>query len=255
MDHPKNTSGIPGGLAERFLEVPHLSEDTVHLWRVSLAISPQWLQYLNGILSIDERRRAGQFVFDRDRTQFVAARGLLHVILAGYLNCRPQNVGFRYNAHGRPVLEQIPGAEELSFNVSHTFEQAAFVVSRNHRIGVDIEYIRPMPEIDALVENAFSSRERKKWHTLPKKQQRKAFFRAWTRKEAYLKAIGIGLSYPLNHIEVTFTSSEPPRLLRINGNPELASEWSLVALFPAGNYVGSLAVEGSEWHLQRRSGR
>lgn len=244
---------IAGDLSEKLLEVPILSVDSVHLWYVSLVLPAQRLQHLAGFLSDDERERARRFVFGRDRRQFVAARGLLRIILARYLACKPEDVVFSYDAGGRPVLEPTSGRDELRFNVSHAFEQAIFAVSCNRRVGVDVEYVRPIPEVEAITQSAFSALEQANWRALPKDQQLRAFFRGWTRKEAYLKAVGVGLSYPLHRIEVTFAPGEPARLLSIDNDSQQASEWSLVELHPTGDYIGALAVEGSDWHLWRCS--
>lgn len=233
--------------------VPPLSVDSGHLWCFSLACPAQRLQHLAGLLSDEERRRAKRFVFIRDRRRFVAARGLLRVILARYLACKPEDLVFRYDAYGRPELEQESGPGELRFNVSHAFERAVFVVSSNRQIGVDVEHVRPIPEVEAIMRSAFSAGEQARWRALPEEQKQKAFFRGWTRKEAYLKAVGVGLSHPLNRVEVTFALDEPARLLRVDGDSRQATKWSLADLPLPGDYIGALAVEGSSWHLLRCS--
>lgn len=243
-----NAPATGGHLLERLPNVPILSVDSVHLWCASLALSERRLRYLFGILSADERGRARRFVFDGDRRRFVAARGLLREILARYLACRPEDVVFRYDASGRPVLDQAPGPDELCFNVSHAFEQALFAFSRNRQIGIDVEHVRPIPEVTAIIRSAFSAREQARWWALPQEQQQVAFFRGWTRKEACLKALGVGLSYPLDCVEVTFA---PAGLLRLDGASQQASEWSLVDLLTPGDYIGALVVQGSDWHLRR----
>lgn len=226
------------------LNIPTPSRDSVHLWCVSLAVSDERFDVLASLLSEDERRRAGRFIFEKDQRRFVTARGLLRTILSECLVCRPEHVVFRYDAYGKPALAPVHARDEVSFSVSHTADQAVYAVACDRRVGVDVERVRPVADFDALVRSVFSSRERARWTALPEDGRPEAFFRAWTRKEAYLKAVGTGLSYPMRRVEVTFASDEPARLLRIRNGSSPQSGWSLIDLASATDYVGAVAVEG-----------
>lgn len=226
-----------------------LSNNDVHVWRVSLDQPASRLQQLAQTLSADERTRAERFYFEKDRNHFIVGRGLLRTILGRYLDIEPGRLQFCYGARGKPALAETPGGSMLNFNLSHSQGLALYAVTCNREIGVDLECIRPMLEAEQIVLRFFSARENAVFRALPQSQKHEAFFHCWTRKEAYLKAIGLGLAQPLNQIEVSLAPGEPAKLLSIEGAPQESSRWSLLDLKPASGYVAALAVEGSAWHL------
>ena len=197
-------------------------------------------------LSADERVRAERFYFEHDRKRFIIGRGLLRTILSRYLDIEPLRLQFCYQSHGKPVLADF-GAGKLHFNLSHSQGLVLYAVTGEQGIGIDIEYVRPLPEADQIVKRFFSARESAVFKALPTAQKPQAFFNCWTRKEAYLKAIGDGLACPLDRVEVSLTPGEPPRLLSIAGTP--LDHWTLQELTPACSYVGALAVRGQNWHI------
>ena len=197
-------------------------------------------------LSADERVRAERFYFERDRKRFIVGRGLLRTILGRYLDIKPSRLQFCYQSHGKPVLAEF-GAGKLHFNLSHSQGLALYAVTREQEIGIDIEHVRHIPEADEIVKRFFSARENAVFKALPANQKPQAFFNCWTRKEAYLKAIGDGLACPLDRVEVSLTPGEPARLSSI-ADPSL-DHWTLQELTPACSYVGALAVQGQNWSL------
>jgi 4'-phosphopantetheinyl transferase len=176
---------------------------------------------------------------------------MLRIILGHYLNLEPDQVRFIYGAQGKPALASRRGQDSLDLNLSHSQELALFAVTRRRRVGVDLECIRPIAEAEQIAARTFSAQEYQVWRTLPEAAKQEAFFHCWTRKEAYIKAIGDGLSRPLDRFDVSLAPGEPARLLNVAGHPEEATRWSLKELTPAPGYVAALAVEGHGWHLMR----
>jgi 4'-phosphopantetheinyl transferase len=226
-----------------------LSEADVHVWRASLA-QPAWrVRQLAHTLSSDERARAERFHFERDRHHFIVGRGLLRVILSRYLGSEPQHLAFCYGAHGKPALVPPSAEETLRFNLSHAHGLVLYGVARTREIGLDLERIRPIPEAEQIAERFFSAQEHAILRALPASQKAEAFFNGWTRKEAYIKALGDGLTKPLDQFDVSLVPGEPARLLRVEGDAQEVARWGLQSFVPAGGYVAALAVEGQGWHV------
>lgn len=226
-----------------------LPGDAIHVWRTSLDLSAPQVQRLRQTLAQDELERAARFYFERDRTHYIVARGVLRDILSRYLKVGPHEPRFSYSSYGKPALVAAPGAAPLNFNVSHSQGIALFAVTYGRELGVDIEYIRADFECEQIAERFFSEPENAVLRTLPTPVQHEAFFNCWTRKEAYIKAIGEGLSHPLDEFDVSLAPGEPAALLHSRGDPREVTRWQLQALFPARGYVAALAAEGSDWSL------
>ena len=208
---------------------------------LSVASLNQSKEPFEHVLSADERERAVRFVFDRHRDAYIVARGLLRVILGGVLQIPPQDVRFDYGCKGKPGLAaQSP----IRFNLSHSGSVVVYAVTLGREIGIDVEQIRPVNDMESLARCSFSESENKALASLPESLRCEAFFNCWTRKEAYIKALGEGLSYSLQEFDVTLRPGEPAKLLRVADKPEEVERWSLHAFAPTKNYVGALAVEG-----------
>jgi 4'-phosphopantetheinyl transferase len=218
----------------------------VHVWCASLNLPAWQTERLRQTLSTDEQRRASRFAFKKDRDHFVAARGILRAILGQYLDEAPDRLRFRYNPFGRPAL--AGDADGLRFNVSHSHGLALFAVTRGRSIGVDVECIRPDVTYEQLARQFFSRREVAALLALPENLRREAFFNCWTRKEAYIKARGEGLSIPLQQFDVSLVPGEPAVLLSTEGDE--ADRWSLRELDTGQDYAAALAVEGHGWRLR-----
>lgn len=227
-----------------------LADDEVHVWRFSLDLETPRVQSLQRTLASDEQARANRFHFRRDRDRFIVARGLLRVVLARYLDTNPGQLRFCHNSYGKPSLVSIDGQDTLNFNVSHSQELGLYAITRNRRIGVDLEYIRTDFACEQVAERFFSSRERATLRSLAPRLKHQAFFTCWTRKEAYIKARGEGLSLPLDQFDVSLAPGGPAALLNTRGDPQEANRWSLRELKPGPGYVAALAVEGQGWQLR-----
>jgi 4'-phosphopantetheinyl transferase len=218
---------------------------SVHVWRASLDPPAHQVERLRNVLSDAEHVRSGEFFFARDRIRFIAARGLLRVILGRYLGIPPGHLRFRSEEMGKPAV-CVSQASGIEFSVSHSHGLVVYAVSWNRRIGIDIERIRAVANGAGVPGRVFSARELAVFRALPRDQQRAAFFRAWTRKEACAKAEGQGLSRPLGQIDVSLAPFEPGRPLSIHGDPAASARWSLQDLVPAPGYAGALATEGED---------
>jgi 4'-phosphopantetheinyl transferase len=229
---------------------PSLTLSTVHVWRASLLASGEAVDAYESSLAPNERQRANRFIFPRDRQRFIIARGVLRHLLARYAAQPPDQFQFRYGPQGKPELAQDPTLPPLAFNLSHSADLALYAIATERDLGIDLERIRPNLDLAGVAELSFSPTELATLHALPPPDQHLAFFTCWTRKEAFVKARGDGLTLPLKHFDVSLTPDQPAALLYTAWAPDEAERWSLHALQPAAGYVGALAVRGQGWNLK-----
>jgi 4'-phosphopantetheinyl transferase len=227
-----------------------LNGDEVHVWRAALNVEASRVKSSWHLLSTDERVRADRFRFPKDRDHFIVAHGLLRAIISRYLDAAPDELRFFYGRYGKPALGDESGRDSLRFNLSHSRALAVYALSRGRDVGVDVEYIRPEMADEKIAEHFFSPREVAVLRSLPIESQPEAFFNCWTRKEAYVKATGKGLTLRLDQFDVSLIPGTPAALLRTVGNRRETSRWSLQELLPGPGYVGALAVEGHNWQLR-----
>lgn len=227
---------------------PSLDAGTVHVWRAPLDPPSGAVERCAALLSPDERARAERFRFERHRRQFTVARGVLRSLLGRCLGADPRGVELRYASHGKPELAGPAAASGIRFNVSHSGEMALYAVSLGREVGVDVEHLHPMDDAEQIAERFFSAAENAAFRALPAEAREEAFFLCWTRKEAYIKAIGEGLSLPLHEFDVSLAPGEPARLLGAVDRAQ-AARWTLCGLDPGPGYAGALVVEGDGWEL------
>jgi 4'-phosphopantetheinyl transferase len=228
-----------------------LSSDAVHVWRASLAQSPERVYQLSQTLSHDERMRAQKFRFKRDRRRFVVGRGVLRTILGRYLGIDSHQLRFRTTSRGKPYLAvERPGSCLPRFNLAHSHEVALYAFTCSREIGVDLEYVRTTLDVEELAASFFSTRENAALCSLPEPLRVEAFYNCWTRKEAYLKAVGEGLTRSLDQFEVSLVPGHPARLVHVEAAPQETGRWVLRALVPQSGYVAAIAVEGHDWRLE-----
>ncbi len=222
---------------------PPLRGQEVHGWVVSVATLAPNLESLHRTLSADEKERAERFHFERDRICYVVVRGLLRTLLGRYLGCSASEVEFSYNEHGKPAVALEQAKVPIEFNVSHSHGMAILGFTLHQSIGVDIEQIRPEVATEDLAKRFFAPAEIKALGGLPEERRARGFFNCWTRKEAYIKARGIGLSLPLDQFAVSVTDGVGA-LLSVAGDPEGAQRWSIRDIAAPPGHVAAIAVEG-----------
>ncbi len=195
------------------------------------------------LLSEGERVRAARFVFERDRRHFIAAHAGLRLVLGGLLGIEASAVALVEDGNGKP---RLAGTPPVFFNLSHSHGLAAVAVSGQFEVGLDIERLRPT-DLSGVV-SCFSAHERAALAGLPQEAHASHALIAWTRKEAFVKATGLGLTFPLDRFDVSIGPDQPARLLRIADAPEEAARWQMAHLVPDDGYVGTVAARSLGWH-------
>ncbi|NOK63906.1 MAG: 4*-phosphopantetheinyl transferase superfamily protein [Chloroflexi bacterium AL-W] len=234
--------------------VPHneltLANDVVHVWYVPLNQPMAAVQRFTHLLAPDELQRAERFHFARDRYHYIVSRGVLRTLLGRYLQCAPEQLQFQYGERGKPTLSHTKQPKQLQFNLSHTHERAIYAFAWERELGIDIEYIRTLDDMESIANHFFSAREYQQLCALPQADKQRAFFTCWTRKEAYIKARGDGLAYPLDQFAVSFAPEDCTPLLEVYGDTQETERWSLHGLPTEADYVAALIVEGHTWELR-----
>ena len=216
-----------------------LSEEEVHIWRADLELDEYFQSSFLKLLSPDEKNRAQKFRFAKDSRNFIAARGILRSLIGKYLEINPAEISFQYSKFGKPG---IANNNSLQFNISHSQNIALFAFTKKFNIGVDVEFVNPNIEVKDIAAKFFSTNEIMNLLALPEQQQALGFFNCWTRKEAFIKAVGEGLSFPLDKFEVSLEPGKPAKLLATHWDPKAVSKWSMYSMSPGANFVGSLAL-------------
>ncbi len=234
---------------------PILDNNQIHIWRANLDLPDAEIVRFASFLSPDEVARANKFRFPHLKTRFTAARGILRQLLANYLSINPSEIQFEYGDRGKPQLSSFLHPSSLQFNISHSQEYALYGFTYDDLIGVDLEYIREMPDALNIAQRFFSAREYELLRTTEKEAQPELFFTLWTAKEAYLKAVGTGLAGSLDTVEIELNQPRSPRLQAIQGDKTAAAGWSLYPCLPTTDYLGAIAIQGSKslkqinfWH-------
>lgn len=225
-----------------------LGAEAIHVWRIPIdgAQPSDLVASRHDLLSSDEIERAARFHFESHRNQYILCRGAIRILLGRYMECPPHEIAFSYERHGKPVLcgnGDAGPTQDLAFNVSHSGEFALAGITLDHRIGIDIEKVRALPDADRLVGRFFSEAERAEFRALPPAARPAAFFNCWTRKEAFIKAVGEGLSRPLHSFDVSLTPGKPARLLRVAQHPGEEKRWFLSSFEPAPGYTAAVIAE------------
>jgi 4'-phosphopantetheinyl transferase len=210
---------------------------------IRLEINIEEIRALRRLLSDAEQQRADRFAFDRDRNRFIVARARLRELLATRLNVLPEAVELTYGVHGKPALARRFEDSDLRFNVSHSDDVAVYAFSLGREIGIDIEVVRPIPDADDIAARFFSRRENEAYLALDPSEKPQGFFNCWTRKEAFIKAFGDGLYYPLDSFDVSLAPSEPAEILRIKDMPGSESGWCLNSFSPFPDLIAAVVTE------------
>src|SRR6266404_4687666 len=220
-----------------------LAENELHVWRAFLDVPPALLQRLESTLHANEKERAEKFLVPQTRERFVAARGILRELFAAYLGIDPEKVELRYGPQGKPSISSVHNSKTC-FSVSHSQGMGVFAFANGCEVGADIEQIKAGFKGMEIASHFFSSEEIAALAKLPQELATEAFFGCWTKKEAYVKARGQGLSIPLRSFTVGFADSK--QLLR----DETGAPWSCYALEPAPGFAGAVVAAGDNWSLK-----
>lgn len=217
-----------------------LEPHQVDIWRISLDLESDTVKWFESTLSADEFQRAMKFQFPADRVRYAIAHGFLRNVLSRYLGEEPSTIKFSVNSYGRPALK----GNDLEFNLSHSADFALVALTHNRKIGVDVERIRSGISAHVIARQYFSKVEVAELETIPSDLRERAFFVGWTRKEAYIKAQGMGLSLGLDSFDVSITPDEPAILRATRPNPGEAARWTLLSFPVDPRYEAAAAVDG-----------
>jgi 4'-phosphopantetheinyl transferase len=226
-----------------------ISSNEVHIWRAYLDLSRAQCESLLAILSVDELERASRFRFEKDQKRFIVARGMLRKILGHYLRKDPVQLRFDYAFHGKPVLATNAGYDHLDFNLSHSNAFAIYALTRGRNVGVDIECISEDVAIGQIAQRFFSPEEISSLASMDKARRSEVFFQYWARKEALLKAMGAGISFPMEQCDVSLLNGKFLSQIKLLGDHRACSYWYGQDLFPGNGYAAAIVVEGSDCNL------
>ena len=230
------------------LLVPPLGKEEVQVFFITLDHWNIASKELWEILSLEEKRRAKRFYFMQDLEWYVCRQGILRILLGHYLNIQPNDIEFEYGPYGKPFVNASYG--QICFNLSHSNGLASYAFAKDRDLGIDIERLGPLPDALRVVQQVFSTQERLELSQLPESLKLQAFFHGWTRKEAYIKAIGEGLSHRLNSFSVSLGLEEPITLV-FHGQQNREKVWLLKHLVPKNGFICALCVEGDNWTLRQ----
>ena len=231
-DHRLTASGLKTAMV-----VP-LLEDEIHVWWAGSSVSDDEHGWLRRTLTADDHDRAARYRLDPLRRRFVIGRGILRVLLGAYIDVSPEAVRLQYGSFGKPALDRCHRSD-ITFSLAHSNDVVVYAVGRGAELGIDLEHLRPLNHA-AIVDRFFSARECSAFHAPPDSQKPMAFLLGWTRKEAYLKGRGAGLSECLGDVEVTLAPGEPGRILATR-DPAGAGNWRLENVAAAEDCLCTLA--------------
>jgi 4'-phosphopantetheinyl transferase len=217
-----------------------VTDGEIQLWYCRLDRTAGEIAPMRTLLSADETERTARFFRDSDRNRFIVGRATLRKLLAVPAGCAPNEVRFEYNQWGKPALPAGFAPRDIRFNLSHSHGFAVYAVAGGREVGVDVETIRPGVAGESIAENFFSRNEVTALRSLPLEQQADGFFNCWTRKEAYVKARGEGLSIALASFDVSLKPGEPAAILRAFDR----AKWSIASMSPEAGRVAAIVIEG-----------
>lgn len=209
---------------------------------VRLDASDETVRGMDAVLSHGERQRARRFVLGRDRRRFVVGRARLREMLGARLGSRPESIELTYGAGGKPAIAPSVPCADLRFNLSHSGDLAVYAFAYGREVGVDVEAVRALRDADRIAARFFSPREFREYLALRPCDRPLGFFNCWTRKEAFIKALGEGLSHPLGRFDVSLGPCEPARIHRIGSTPGAERDWRMESFFPASGYVAAVVA-------------
>ena len=237
-------AAVPASLISphvRSMALPLEGDGDLCVWTVDLDLADHQVVALHDVLSSDERDRASRFAFPHLRRRFTCCRGALRIVLSSMLELEPSQIQFEYGPYGKPAL--AAGDAATTFNVSHARDRALIATACNRRVGIDIERIEPLPDRSALAVTVFTDAERRALDALRPEDRLAGFYAGWTRKEAFVKALGLGLAQSLTGCDVSMAPAEPARLLRHEGDAAAPDRWTMWSLEAGEGFAAALCYE------------
>src|SRR5262245_57704155 len=239
----------PRRIVESTTALPTAHE--IHVWQAHLDVPQADVSNLQETLTDDDQERAARFYFEKHRRRFIVGRGILRTILGRYLGVQPDKIRFSYNDKGKPSLVESK-LSDFGFNISHSDELGLYAFALGVPVGVDVEVIRPVSDMEAIAKRFFSPLEYQMLQQVPNENRLEAFFNCWTRKEAYVKAEGLGLFIPLDSFTVSLTLSEPAHFIQLTANSGHGGRWCLHHLRPSPDAVGAVAIPALDRKIVHR---
>ncbi|NWF98178.1 MAG: 4'-phosphopantetheinyl transferase superfamily protein [Nitrospirae bacterium] len=222
-----------------------IEKNEVHVWEINLGSDLSKVEKYLPILSDEEKKKASAFRFSDDRERYIISHAVLRLLLSKYSGEKPEEIVFYNNNYGKPYIMLNPDLPKIFFNISHSHKMAVIAISNGYEIGIDIEYLLRKINFEDIARRFFSNIENKKLNSLSGNLRKEAFFRCWTRKEAYLKAKGVGISGSFKSFEVSIFPEENPEIIAIDGQHSDEDNWSLFDIIHIHNYIGAIAVKGN----------
>lgn len=223
-----------------------LPDNQVDIWKIQLVLPDPLVKKCEKVLSPDETERMRRFVFERDRKNYTVARSSLRIILSRYLGVKPERIRFSYTPFGKPQLDPASHPNAISFNLSHSGNLALVAIARKGMIGIDIEYMHEKKDMKDIYTRYFSTSEIEAIDNLPRDKKTDAFYSYWTCKEAFVKAVGKGLQFPLDRFSVSFRAQGTPEISSIDHARYRAEQWSLRSLNIGDDYRAAVAFTGRD---------
>lgn len=239
-------------LSARYTETPyfdpivdlHSLESQVDVWKAEISLQLEDIDWLYERLSNEERKRSDKYYFIQDRHRYILGHAMLRIILGYYLSVPPEQLAFGSNKFGKPYLSMSYFEnEKVNFNISHAGDIVAIAITRMGEVGIDVERIREFNNSDQFVKRIFAKSEISDFQSLKRSDKNEAFFNCWTRKEAFIKALGTGLSFPLDRFSTTIKPCQKACLLQIDDPSIKVSDWSMIVFKPRHGYAGALVVK------------
>jgi 4'-phosphopantetheinyl transferase len=221
----------------------------IEVWQMRLNQDATVVQQFENLLSQDEKLRSQRFHAERHRRRFIVSRGALRVLLGQHMGIPPAEIVFSYASHGKPYLPEH--GNHVNFNASHSEECAVYAISRHYQLGIDVEFLHRRIEFDAVAKRFFAPGEYADLCLLPHTVRKRAFMACWTRKEAVIKALGDGLSIPLDQFRVTVDPDAMPRVLETSANHHAVSDWTMYTIDAGSKYYSTIAGYRSHLHETR----
>jgi len=223
-----------------------IEDNQVHIWQARIDVSSGYPKDIKDVLSADERERAISFKLQNDQIHFIIRHYLLRIILSKYCDYLADEITFRYDTHKKPAFN-MPEYRKIKFNMSFSHDLMLVAINKHNDIGIDIEKVHDINDLESVAVNNFSSKEFKYLNSSSEKIN--TFFKIWTRKEAFIKATGKGMYYPLKSFCVSMDKSGNHENLIIFNHPIKSKHWRIAEIKASDGFIASIAVKTNKFQI------